>query len=324
MYVLNNHIMDSFEFEYGKVLENVNVEYVASGMPKYDDEGYITNALIFCSETLRENSVLKNAQSYIVNQSSFKEDDFFCIDISSLGTPDSCSPSSTGLKHKFPMYNMNDMIEFKRQFLAEKFKIKKILGLLGEGMGGYEVFSWACKYPEEMEFMLVLNSTYKTSGYRYVISKGFEAIIDSTDEFYSDVYDDSLSRIIVAINRFLFAQSLSEKMFSGLSNPELDSLMDDFVDEGLFMDIYDFKFRNDCIIDYDVEDELSNIKAKSLIIYSNESIFSERSNNIKSLNENLENVKILSFESQKEKYYDEEDYSIVGDEVISFLEDCLN
>lgn len=324
MHVLNNHIMDSFEFEYGKVLENVNVEYVASGMPKYDDEGYITNALIFCSETLRENSVLKNAQSYIVNQSSFKEDDFFCIDISSLGTPDSCSPSSTGLKHKFPMYNMNDMIEFKRQFLAEKFKIKKILGLLGEGMGGYEVFSWACKYPEEMEFMLVLNSTYKTSGYRYVISKGFEAIIDSTDEFYSDVYDDSLSRIIVAINRFLFAQSLSEKMFSGLSNPELDSLMDDFVDEGLFMDIYDFKFRNDCIIDYDVEDELSNIKAKSLIIYSNESIFSERSNNIKSLNENLENVKILSFESQKEKYYDEEDYSIVGDEVISFLEDCLN
>jgi homoserine O-acetyltransferase len=316
--------MDSFEFEYGKVLENVNVEYVASGMPKYDDEGYITNALIFCSETLRENSVLKNAQSYIVNQSSFKEDDFFCIDISSLGTPDSCSPSSTGLKHKFPMYNMNDMIEFKRQFLAEKFKIKKILGLLGEGMGGYEVFSWACKYPEEMEFMLVLNSTYKTSGYRYVISKGFEAIIDSTDEFYSDVYDDSLSRIIVAINRFLFAQSLSEKMFSGLSNLELDSLMDDFVDEGLFMDIYDFKFRNDCIIDYDVEDELSNIKAKSLIIYSNESIFSERSNNIKSLNENLENVKILSFESQKEKYYDEEDYSIVGDEVISFLEDCLN
>ena len=41
---------------------------------------------------------------------------------------------------------------------------------------------------------------------------------------------------------------------------------DDFVDEGLFVDIYDFKLRNDAVLEYDVEDKLHNIKAKSLIL----------------------------------------------------------
>lgn len=47
-----------------------------------------------------------------------------------------------------------------------------------------------------------------------------------------------------------------------MSNSEIDRLMDDFVDEGLFTDIYDFKFRNDCVLGYDVEDKLKDIKAK--------------------------------------------------------------
>ena len=39
--------MDSFKFESGRFLENVNVEYTILGHPKYDDEGNIINALIY-------------------------------------------------------------------------------------------------------------------------------------------------------------------------------------------------------------------------------------------------------------------------------------
>lgn len=317
------HIMDSFEFEYGKIQENVEVEYFTSGIPKYDCDGYITNAVIFCPTFKGENSVLKGAQKYLERESKFKRNDFYFIVITSLGVPNSCSPSFTGLNYKFPHYNMNDRINFKRQFLREKFKIKKLFGLMGEGIGGYEVFTWACDYPDEMEFILISNSAFKNSGYRYVLSKGFEAIIESTDEFYSDEYSITLSKIVVAINTFIFANSLSDKMFSNLSNDELDFLLEDFVDEGLFMDIYDFKYRNACIIDYDVESKLHNIKAKSLIIYSHQNVYFDRSNDIAALNDYIDDVRIFYFESKKENYFDEEDYSLVGKEIISFLDECF-
>ena len=41
--------------------------------------------------------------------------------------------------------------------------------------------------------------------------------------------------------------------------------MDSFVDEGSIVDIYDFKYRNEATLDYDIEDKLSNIKAKTSV-----------------------------------------------------------
>ena len=41
------HVMESFEFESGQILKNVNVEYIISGFPKYDEDGNIINAIIY-------------------------------------------------------------------------------------------------------------------------------------------------------------------------------------------------------------------------------------------------------------------------------------
>ena len=58
-----------------------------------------------------------------------------------------------------------------------------------------------------------------------------------------------------------------------MSNDEIDILMDDFVDECLFFDIYDVKYRNDLVIEYDVEDKLQNIKAETLIFGHTDDIY---------------------------------------------------
>ena len=169
----DNHIMESFQFESGRVLENVGVEYWTSGVPKYDDEGNIINAVIYFPTLKGNNSILAKYHNFIYDLDT---DNYFFIKITSLGTPDSCSPSSTGLKHEFPTYTVKDRVNFKRQFLAEKFKINKILGLIGVGIGGFEVYTWACEYPDEMEFIIILNSTYKTGSYRYIILRAADAI----------------------------------------------------------------------------------------------------------------------------------------------------
>ena len=42
------YIMDSFKFQSGDVLNNVSVEYMTFGTPKYDDNGCINNAIVYC------------------------------------------------------------------------------------------------------------------------------------------------------------------------------------------------------------------------------------------------------------------------------------
>ena len=307
--------MDSFEFESGRVLENVVVEYGLNGVPRYDDDGNIINAIVYFPTLKGASSILAKNIDLIHD---FDKDNYFFIKITSLGAPDSCSPSSTGLKHEFPSYTFKDRVNFQRQFLAEKFNIKKILGIIGEGMGGFGAYTWACEYPDEMEFIIILNSTYKTGGYRYVLLRTAEAIIDSCDDFYSDEYSVSLTKIIVALSRLRFAGQFSNNVFESLSNDELDVLMEDFVDEGLFMDIHDFKSRNDCLLEYNVSDKLHNIKAKALIIGFGNSLYFNSKSDILPLKDIITDSKIIAFKD-KENFYDEEDFSELKLEILSFL-----
>ena len=313
-----NYIMDSFEFESGRVLENVNVEYETRGIPRYDDDGNIINAIVYCPTLKGGHSILAHYHDIIYDDD---KKSYFFIKITSLGAPGSCSPSSTGLKYNFPEYTIADRVKFKRQFLAEKFDIHNLMGLIGEGTGGFEVYDWSSRYPDEMEFIIILNSTYKTYGQRYIQVKVAEAIIDSCDDFYTDHYTVSLSKLIVAITRLMFMSYFPERTFEELSNDELDVLMEDYVDEGLFMDIYDFKSRNDCLLEYDVYDKLHKIKAKSLIIGIDDFLSFNTENDIIPLKDIIDDLKIVIINDNNEDPYSEPDYSDLGVEIASFLEE---
>ena len=310
--------MDSFEFESGRVLENVNVGYNTMGVPKYDADGNIVNAIIY-SPTLDGGHSIFPQYHNVFEKFDFNNDEYFFIRIFSLGNPNSCSPSTTGLKYNFPEYTVKDRVNFKRQFLEEKFNINNVLGLIGEGIGGYEVFEWACDYPDEMEFIILLNSPYKVYGYAYAVTKVIESMIESSVDFYSDNYSTSLSLLSVSLLRLLFLGYFPENVFKNLSNDELDVLMDNYVDEGLFMDIYDFKSRNDCILGFDVEDKLHNIKAKSLILGTTGYLFNYPENGINNLENKIKGARGRIFETNKENYYDEADNSEIIEEIISFL-----
>lgn len=311
------HVMESFEFESGQVLKNVNVEYSTSGFPKYDEDGNIINAIIYFPTLKGGHSILTKFHDIIYDN---QKDEYFFIQATSLGTPNSCSPSSTGLKYDFPFYTFKDRVNFKKQFLDEKFgNIKKILGLIGEGTGGFDVYTWASEYPDDMEFIIILNSTHSTYGHRYVLLKSVEAMIDSCDDFYNaKEYSVSVSKLIVAIARLMFMTIHSKKVFDEFYNAEIDALLDDYVDEILFMDIYDFKSKNDCLLEYDVYDKLSNIKAKSLIIGIDDYLSFNTEKDILPLKDIIKNSKIIAVKG-KESFYKESDYSEVGSEIVSFL-----
>ena len=315
--------MDSFEFESGSVLENVDVEYMAKGTPKFDDEGNMTNVILYCHRFNGSYSSLDDIFRLTAKGKPFDFEKYYFISITSLGFPNSCCPSTTDLKHNFPKYTIKDRVNFKRQFLKERFNIENLHGIISRGVGGYEAYTWACDYPDELDFIICSSTAFKTNGYRYVVSKCMESIIESSDDFYSDIYSDSLSRMMVSINKLLYSNYFSKQVFHNMTNDEIDVLMDDFVDDGLFVDIYDFKLRNDAVLEYDVEDKLKNIKAKALIISSKNDMYYSPKFDVMPIEELIENSKIILLEPS-EDYATYEDYPTIEDELNNFLDNVKN
>ena len=277
------------------------------------------NAFIFCYRVNGDCSSFDELNHLTGTDSVLPDYDFFYITIISLGFPESCSPSTTNLKYDFPQYSIKDCVNFKRKFLYEKFNITKVLGILGVGFGDYEAYTWACEYPDEMEFLIIGYSSFKTNGYRYITSKAINNIIESSDAYLDTLYSDYLSKIMFSINSLIYTQYFSKRAFQNFTREELDILMDTFVEESSAVDIYDFKFRNDAIINYDTEDKLSNIKSKTLIVSASEDIYYSPEFDVDPLKEKIENLEIYIFDAQEFVY--NYDYSEFVNLFKEFLEE---
>lgn len=313
------HVLDEFEFANGEVLRDVEVEYTTRGTPIYDENGNVTNAIIYCHRFNGNCLSIGDLSQLIGPESELADFNFFYISITSLGYPESCSPSTTKLKSDFPKYTIKDRVDFKRKFLADAFDMTKVLGILGVGIGGFEAYTWGCEYPDEMEFLMIGNSSFKTDNYRYIISKGIDSIIFSSENYIKGNYDESISRIMSSINLLIYSQYFSKKAFQNFSREEIDIFMDTFIDEGMSIDIYDFKYRNDAILSYDVEDKLSNIKAKTWVTATSTDIYFSPEFDAYPLEDKIENVKITLFDAEDFVYND--DYSIFVDQFKEFLEE---
>lgn len=317
------YTLDEFEFENGRVLEDVKVEYYITGTPKYDDDGNITNAVVYCHSYNGSCLSVKDLYQFTSQGAPFDENEYCIISITSLGFPESCSPSSTGLKLDFPKFTILDEVNFKRQFLKEFLNIEKVLGVVGRGLGGCVVYTWACEYPDDMEFIIVCDSSFKTGGYRYAISRAIDNIIVSSEGFYSDNYDVSLSNTMVSINRLVYSNYFSKNLLHEMSNDEIDVLMDDFVEEGLFKDIYDIKFKNDVVLNFDVKDKLPNIKAGALILGNTADIYYSYKHDTLPAKDLIRDSRIVLYESFR-NHDGYEDYAAIIGHIGEFLNDFKN
>ena len=313
------HVLDEFEFENRQTLRDVEVEYTTRGTPKYDEKGNIVNAIIYCHRFNGNCLSIEDLYQLMGPKSMLADFNFFYISITSLGFPQSCSPSTTNLKYNFPEYTIKDCVNFKRKFLKDAFNISNILGILGVGRGGYEAFTWGCEYPDEMEFLIIGHSSFKTNGYRYITSRALNNIIESCDEYSDSVYSDNLSKIMFSINTLIYTQYFSKRAFQKFTREELDMLMDTFVEEGSADDIYDFKYRNDAALNYDVEDKLTNIKAKTLIVTPSEDIYYSPEFDAYPLKGKIKNLEIDTFDTQEFVY--KYDYSRFANLLREFLEE---
>lgn len=257
--------MDSFEFSNGEVLNDVNVEYMTFGTPKYDGD-VITNAIVYCHGSLGNFTSVKKIFPLIHENAPFDENKYFFISISALGSPGSCSPSSTGLKNKFPQYSIEDVVNFQKQFLAEKFNLNHILGIIGNSMGGFVALTSAILYQDFADFIMPGVSSYKVAGHDYILSKFVNEIITSDENYEKGIMNDSLKRTLRLASLAEFNFGLSKEALRATPKEELSQNFDEFGEESLLLDIYDVKYCNEACMNYDVENDLDKIKSSIFII----------------------------------------------------------
>ena len=290
----DNCILENFKFQNGAVLENVNVAYSTMGKPKYDDEGKITN-LILLSHSYEESFESYWGKDIILSEDFlFDRKDYFFVIIVPLGIPDSCSPSLTKLNHNFPKYTFEDRVNFKRQFLKEKFDFTKIHAILANSVGGYESLVWAYMYPDDMELLIVLSVTYRIRGDNYIAALSIKEIIESNENFYDEIYDNSLIKMMLPLFKLCYINSIPKNKLFYSDHDEIDMFLADFEDRSLFRDIYDFYYVNELLINYDIEDKLSNVKAKTLVIGDTNHIYYDFETDILPFKELIKDSTVVS------------------------------
>lgn len=257
--------MNSFEFSNGDVLNDVNVEYMTFGTPKYDGD-IITNAIVYCHGSLGNFASAKKIFPLMYADAPFDENKYFFISISALGSPGSCSPSSTNLKNKFPQYSIEDVVNFQKQFLAEKFNLNHVLGIIGNSMGGFVALTSAILYPDFADFIMPGVSSFKVAGHDYILSKFVNEIITSDENYEKGIMNDSLKRTLRIASLAEFNFGLSKEALRETPKEELSQNFEEFGDESLWLDIYDVKYCNEACMNYDVENDLDKINSKVFII----------------------------------------------------------
>lgn len=262
--------MDSFEFQNGKVLNDVKVEYMTYGTPKYDENGLINNTVLYCSGSLGSFAGINKILPLTFENCPFDAEKYFFISITALGSSGSCSPSLTGLKNKFPEYSIIDVVNFQKQFLAEKFGIDHVLGLIGNSMGGFVGLTQAIEYPDFQDFIICGVSSYKVAGHDFILSRFVDEIIESDPDYAKGELTYSLIRTLRIACLAEFNFGLSKEALRAKTNEELSFEFEEFGNEMIETDIYDLKYCNRASMNFNVEKDLDKIKSKVLIIACNQ------------------------------------------------------
>ena len=72
-------------------------------------------------------------------------------------------------------FTIKDMVNFQFQFLKEKFNISHLKGVIGTSMGGFQALQWAVSYPDSLDFLIPIVTSYKIAGLNYACSSRFFA-----------------------------------------------------------------------------------------------------------------------------------------------------
>lgn len=290
-------IIKNFKFKSGEILPELNMEYATFGTKKTDDNGNITNGIVYLHGSSGDYSSVKRVKDILGHEKVIDTSDYFVICPTSLGNPGSSSPSTSGMGHLFPKYTVEDMVDSVYNLLTQKLNIKHIKGIIGTSMGGFLTLQWAIKYPDFMDFIIPITTSSTSKGQNYAISNIMNTYIKNDPDYRDGKYEHKPQTGPQNAMMLLYLFGFSPAYYKTSSNEEVLESIHEMEVEGSNSDANDIVWQNEATMLYDVSDELHKIKARTLVIGINQDQYFPPDIDVIPLSESIEGSKLFLYDS---------------------------
>ncbi|MEN6329149.1 MAG: alpha/beta fold hydrolase [Methanobacteriaceae archaeon] len=313
--------LKSFQFESGEVIKDLKIEYNTFGRERTDETGDITNGVLYLHGWSGSYSSVGNIDAVIGPGKAVDTNRFFIISPTALGSSSSTSPSTTGLGPDFPHYTVKDMVKFHMKLL-KSLGIKHLKGVIGTSMGGFQALQWAIDYPNFMDFLIPIATGWR-SGRQMNGAYGLMSRIIRDDPAYKEgKYSENPLGALERGSTVGYLWSLTPEYFEEEfeTDEEFWAAMDERNQEVAAADANDIVWRNGAMLEFNVEEKVSQIRARTLVIgIVNDQIFPPNISTIP-LAEEIEDAQIFLYESIWGHYGCVRDLELAKDVIRIFLE----
>jgi homoserine O-acetyltransferase len=193
---------------------------------------------------------------------------YFIILPDALGHGNSTKPSD-GLKTKFPQYNYADMVDAQYRLVAEGLGIKHVRMIIGNSMGGMNVWLWGEKYPGYMDVLVPMASQPTAMASRnWILRRIMLESIRHDPEYANGNYTTQPHSVKLASAFFAFATSGGTLNYQkqAPTQAQADRLVETRLAAPMTSDANDFLWQWGSSGDYDASPDLEKIEARLLLI----------------------------------------------------------
>jgi homoserine O-acetyltransferase len=288
----------NFKLKSGAVVEDMKVEYATLGSPRKDGQGNITNAVVFCHGFSGNYAQVKLLKAMVGSGKPFDTDKYFFICPTAVGSPGSSCPSVSGLGPRFPKYTVADMISAQYLLITKHLNINHLAGVVGPSMGGFQTLQWITMYPEFMDWAIPIAMASETSG-RLLGRSAVLVDIIKLDPAYKDGYyaeqpKKGMEVYFMAAYLWYFGHDYYAQKWK-----TKDALLKGLKDVGLgsaTADANDTIWREEALMNFDVTNQLPNVKVRTLVIGVNQDeLFPP--NSIKGVADGIPGAHVFAYDS---------------------------
>jgi homoserine O-acetyltransferase len=193
---------------------------------------------------------------------------YFIVIPDALGHGKSAKPSD-GLKTKFPQYNYVDMVDAQYRLLAEGMGIRHVRLIIGNSMGGMNVWQWGEKYPQYMDALVPMASQPTPMASRnWMLRRMMLETIRNDPEYNNGNYTTQPRFLKIASVFFGIATAGGTLNYQKLAptRENADKLVDVRLAAPMTADANDFLWQWGSSADYDAAPGLEKIEATVLAI----------------------------------------------------------
>ncbi len=179
------------------------------------------------------------------------------------------SKPSDGLKTKFPKYNYADMVDGQHRLLTEGLGVKHVRMIIGNSMGGMQVWIWGTKYPQYMDTLVPMAAQPTAMAARnWMLRRVMLESIRRDPEYANGDYTKQPGSLKLA--SVFYALATSNGTLNLQRQAPTNALADKVVDARLAApmtaDANDFLWQWGSSADYNPEPDLEKIEAPLLLI----------------------------------------------------------